>query len=77
MISEVVPAPKMFMFFALFNTVGKTSEFFGPVAAGYVIQKAGGNTNAAFWFLVVIGMTGVLILSRVDIRSGEAGQCGM
>ena len=29
MISEVVPAPKVFMFFALFNTVGKTSGFIG------------------------------------------------
>ena len=28
-ISEVVPAPKMFMFFALFNCVGKTSGFTG------------------------------------------------
>ena len=66
MISEVAPAPKMFMFFALFNTVGKTSGFIGPVAASYVIARAGGNTNAAFIFCSMIGLLGVFLIWCVD-----------
>jgi len=52
MISEVVPAPKVMMFFALFNTVGKTSGFIGPFISSAIIKRANGNTNAAYWFLL-------------------------
>ena len=55
MISEVVPAPKVYMFFALFNTVGKTSGFIGPFISSAIIKRAGGNTNASFWFLFAMG----------------------
>lgn len=55
MISEVVPAPKAYMFFALFNTVGKTSGFIGPFISSAIISRAGGDTNASFWFLFAMG----------------------
>ena len=55
MISEVVPAPKVYMFFALFNTVGKTSGFIGPFISSAIIKAANGNTNASFWFLFGMG----------------------
>ena len=66
MISEVVPAPKAFLFFALFNTVGKTSAFIGPLISSAIIQRAGGNTNYCFWFLFIMGFTGCCVLWFVD-----------
>lgn len=66
MISEVVPAPKAFMFFALFNCVGKTSGFIGPFISSAIIERAHGNTSAAYWFLFAMGAVGCLVLWFVD-----------
>lgn len=66
MISEVVPAPKAYMFFALFNTVGKTSGFIGPFISSAIITRAGGNPNAAYWFLFGMGTIGAIVLWFVD-----------
>jgi MFS-type transporter involved in bile tolerance (Atg22 family) len=66
MISEVVPAPKAYLFFALFNTVGKTSGFVGPFISSAIIKRAGGNTNASYWFLWAMGTLGVVVLWFVD-----------
>lgn len=66
MISEVVPAPKSMMFFAMFNTWGKTSGFIGPFITAAIIKRANGNTNAAFWFLFALGCVGNIVLWMVD-----------
>ncbi|TQV97545.1 hypothetical protein V2A60_006704 [Cordyceps javanica] len=66
MISEVVPAPKAFLFFALFNCVGKTSGFIGPFISSAIIERANGKTNAAYWFLFGMGSVGCLALWFVD-----------
>jgi hypothetical protein len=66
MISEVVPAPKAFMFFALFSTVGKTSSFIGPFVTSAIINRAGGNASVAYWFLVAMGIVGWVALWFVD-----------
>ncbi|KAM3498490.1 hypothetical protein MY10362_008194 [Beauveria mimosiformis] len=66
MISEVVPAPKAFLFFALFNCVGKTSGFIGPFISSAIIERAHGKTNAAYWFLLAMGSVGCLALWFVD-----------
>lgn len=66
MISEVVPAPKAYMFFALFNTVGKTSGFIGPLISSAIINRAGGNTNYSYWFLFSMGAVGCVVLFFVD-----------
>jgi MFS-type transporter involved in bile tolerance (Atg22 family) len=66
MISEVVPAPKAFLFFALFNVVGKTSGFIGPFISSAIIARAGGHSNAAYWFLFAMGTCGAIILYFVD-----------
>lgn len=66
MISEVVPAPKAFMFFALFNCVGKTSGFIGPFISSAIIERAHGETSAAYWFLFAMGSVGCLALWFVD-----------
>lgn len=66
MISEVVPAPKAYMFFALFNCVGKTSGFIGPFISSAIIERADGNTSAAYWFLFAMGSLGCIALYFVD-----------
>ncbi|KAK8850683.1 hypothetical protein IAR55_004603 [Kwoniella newhampshirensis] len=65
-LAEVSPAPKAYMFFSLFNTVGKTSGFIGPFISSAIIDRSGGNTNMAFWFLLAMGTTGAIILWFVD-----------
>jgi len=54
------------MFFALFNTVGKTSGFIGPFISSAIIKRANGNTNASYWFLFGMGTLGAIILWFVD-----------
>lgn len=82
MISEVVPAPKAYMFFAvsasfhlespltrpsqLFNLVGKTSGFIGPFISSAIIKRANGNNNMCFWFLLGMGIIGIIVLYFVD-----------
>ncbi|KAL5896250.1 hypothetical protein ACKVWC_001457 [Pyricularia oryzae] len=66
MISEVVPGPKSYMFFALFNCVGKTSGFVGPFITAAIIQADGGKNNGAYWFLLGTGLLGLLTLYFVD-----------
>lgn len=68
MITEVAPAPKMFLFMSLFNTVGvsaflimmidlqETSSFIGPFVTSAIVDAAGGNTYAAFYFLLPLGL---------------------
>ena len=72
MISEVVPQRKMFMFFALFNTISRTSGFIGPVLASIIIERAGGNVNAAFWLLSAAGLFGAYVLWCVNTALAEA-----
>jgi MFS-type transporter involved in bile tolerance (Atg22 family) len=72
MISEVIPAPKAYMFFALFNTVGKTSGFIGPFISSAIITRANGNTSAAYWFLFAMGSIGAITLWFVDTDKAKA-----
>lgn len=72
MISEVVPAPKAYMFFALFNTVGKTSGFIGPFISSAIINRANGQTSAAYWFLFAMGCVGVIALWFVDTDKAKS-----
>jgi len=71
MITEVVPAPKAYMFFALFNTVGKTSGFIGPFISSAIIERANGNTNAAYWFLFAMGSLGAILLFFVNTDAAK------
>ncbi|PMD45611.1 autophagy protein, partial [Hyaloscypha variabilis F] len=72
MISEVVPAPKAYMFFALFNTVGKTSGFIGPFISSAIIDRAHGQTSAAYWFLFGMGSIGAITLWFVDTDKAKS-----
>lgn len=66
MISEVVPAPKMYLFFALFATINRTSGFTGPFISSAINERAHGNTNAAYWFCLGLGLLGIVFVWMVD-----------
>lgn len=74
MISEVSPLSQMFLFFALFSIVGKTSAFIGPFVSDAIIQDAGGNNNVCFAFLLALGCVGLVLLWLIDMPEARR-QC--
>jgi hypothetical protein len=70
-LAEVVPTPKAYLFFALFNTVGKTSGFVGPFVSSAITTAAGGNTNMSFIFLFSMGLIGFIVLLFVDVDKAK------
>lgn len=66
LMAEVSPAPKMYVFFALYNTLGKTAAFIGPFITGAIINDAKGNTNEGFWFTFLTGLVALVLLAMVD-----------
>ncbi|TFK40194.1 MFS general substrate transporter [Crucibulum laeve] len=67
MISEVSPLPQMFLFFALFSVVGKTSAFIGPLVSSAIITASNNNDNMPFAFLFALGVVSTLFLWMVDV----------
>ncbi|KAF8150707.1 MFS general substrate transporter [Crassisporium funariophilum] len=67
MISEVSPLPQMFLFFALFSVVGKTSAFIGPLVSSAIITASGNNDSMPFAFLFGLGVVSTLFLWMVDV----------
>ncbi|KAF7374520.1 Autophagy-related protein [Mycena sanguinolenta] len=72
MISEVSPLPQMFLFFALFSVVGKTSAFIGPFVSSAIITAAGNNDNMPFAFLFGLGVFSTIFLYLVDVDKSRA-----
>ncbi|KAF9526404.1 MFS general substrate transporter [Crepidotus variabilis] len=71
MISEVSPLPQMFLFFALFSVVGKTSAFIGPLVSSAIITASGNNDNMPFAFLFALGVFSTLFLWMVDMKKSR------
>ncbi|KAL1707875.1 autophagy-related protein 22-like protein [Schizophyllum commune] len=71
MISEVSPLPQMFLFFALFSVVGKTSAFIGPFVSSAIIDASGGNDNMPFAFLFSLGTASTVFLWLVDVKKSR------
>ncbi|KAJ6624092.1 vacuole effluxer Atg22 like-domain-containing protein [Mycena sp. CBHHK59/15] len=67
MISEVSPLPQMFLFFALFSVIGKTSAFIGPFVSSAIITAADNNDNMPFAFLFGLGVVSTVFLWLVDV----------
>jgi len=67
MISEVSPLPQMFLFFALFSVIGKTSAFIGPFVSSAIITAANNNDNMPFAFLFGLGVFSTIFLYLVDV----------
>ena len=66
LISDLVPRPKLFLFWSLFSISGTTSAFIGPFVTSAIIDRSGGNTNMAFAFLLPFCLLGLIILCFVD-----------
>ncbi|KAF8239646.1 hypothetical protein L208DRAFT_1236436 [Tricholoma matsutake] len=71
MISEVSPLPQMFLFFALFSVVGKTSAFIGPFVSSAIITAADNNDNMPFAFLFGLGVVSTVFLWIVDVDKSQ------
>ncbi|KAL0577641.1 hypothetical protein V5O48_004330 [Marasmius crinis-equi] len=71
MISEVSPLPQMFLFFALFSVVGKTSAFIGPFVSSAIITAANNNDNMPFAFLFGVGVFSTLFLYMVNVEKSH------
>ncbi|KAF8141086.1 autophagy-related protein 22-like protein [Mycena galopus ATCC 62051] len=72
MISEVSPLPQMFLFFALFSVIGKTSAFIGPFVSSAIITAANNNDNMPFAFLFGLGVFSTIFLYLVDVDKSRA-----
>lgn len=71
MISEVSPLPQMFLFFALFSVIGKTSAFIGPFVSSAIITASGNNDNYPFVFLFSLGVFSCIFLYFVDVQKSR------
>ncbi|KAF8271174.1 autophagy-related protein 22-like protein [Lactarius quietus] len=71
MISEVSPLPQMFLFFALFSVIGKTSAFIGPFVSEAIISASGNNDNMPFTFLFGLGLFSTVFLFMVDVKKSR------
>ncbi|KAI0707224.1 MFS general substrate transporter [Earliella scabrosa] len=71
MVSEVSPLPQMFLFFALFSVVGKTSAFIGPLVSSAIITASGNNDNYPFVFLFTLGVLSTGFLYMVDVEKSR------
>jgi len=71
MISEVSPLPQMFLFFALFSVVGKTSAFIGPLVSSAIITASDDNNNMPFAFLFGLGTASTIFLYMVDVKKSR------
>jgi len=71
MISEVSPLPQMFLFFALFSVVGKTSAFIGPFVSSAIIEASDNNDNMPFAFLFGLGAVSTIFLYLVDVKKSR------
>ncbi|VDB85671.1 unnamed protein product [Peniophora sp. CBMAI 1063] len=67
MIAEVSPLPQMFLFFALFSVIGKTSAFIGPFVSEAIITASGNNNNMPFAFLFALGCFSSIFLFFVNM----------
>jgi len=71
MISEVSPLPQMFLFFALFSVIGKTSAFIGPLVSSAIITASNNNDNMPFAFLFALGTVSTVFLYMLDMKKSR------
>ena len=58
MISSVTPRGHEFLFFSVFNIIGKSSSFIGPLISSAIIDASpgGSNNSAPFYFLFALSL---------------------
>lgn len=57
MISSVTPRGHEFLFFSVFNIIGKASSFIGPLISSAIIDATPGGTNNSAPFYFLFGLT--------------------
>jgi MFS-type transporter involved in bile tolerance (Atg22 family) len=62
MISSVTPRGHEFLFFSVFNIIGKASSFIGPFISSAIIDASphGSNNSAPFYFLFALSLVSTL-----------------
>jgi MFS-type transporter involved in bile tolerance (Atg22 family) len=74
MISEVTPRGKEFLFFSLFNIMGKASAFIGPIVSSAIIDDTG-NNSSPFYFLFALSLASFIMLATfVDLKKSRIEQ---
>lgn len=77
MISSVTPRGHEFLFFSLFNIIGKSSSFIGPFISSAIIDATPGGTNnsAPFYFLFALSLVSAIgIWSFLDLEKSAREQ---
>lgn len=76
MISCVTPAGHEFLFFSLFNTIGKASIFLGPLVCSAIIDVSPTHSvNAPFYFLTPLAVVSIVaIWGFVDLDKSAKEQ---
>ncbi|KAG6058234.1 hypothetical protein E4U32_004709 [Claviceps aff. humidiphila group G2b] len=76
MISSVTPRGHEFLFFSVFNIIGKASSLLGPLICSAIIDATPGGTNnsAAFYFLFALSLVsavGIWVFLDLDKSTQE------
>ncbi|KAG6009306.1 hypothetical protein E4U43_000020 [Claviceps pusilla] len=77
MISSVTPRGHEFLFFSVFNIIGKASSLIGPLISSAIIDATPGGTNnsAAFYFLFALSLVSAVgIWAFLDLEKSAAEQ---
>lgn len=77
MISSVTPQGHEFLFFSIFNIIGKASSFIGPLISSAIIDASPGGTNnsAPFYFLFALSLiSAVGIWAFLDLQKSAREQ---
>jgi MFS-type transporter involved in bile tolerance (Atg22 family) len=76
MISEVTPRGKEFLFFSLFNIMGKASAFIGPIVSSAIIDASPNKNNSTpFYFLFGLSLMSFALLAwGVDLKKSRKEQ---
>ncbi|KAG5999783.1 hypothetical protein E4U21_006332 [Claviceps maximensis] len=77
MISSVTPRGHEFLFFSVFNIIGKSSSLIGPLISSAIIDATPGGTNnsAAFYFLFALSLVSAVgIWAFLDLEKSAAEQ---
>lgn len=75
-ISEVTPRGKEFLFFSLFNVMGKASSFIGPIVSSALVDASPTKNNSTpFYFLAALcAASFVVIAFFIDLEKSRKEQ---
>ena len=75
-ISEITPRGKEYLFFSLFNIIGKASSFIGPLISSVMIDTAPShNPSLPFYFLAALSVLSLgIIVFFVDLKRSQREQ---